>query len=139
MNIHSINDTLSKYLDNEEFSDYKALISLIINNDDIYAKYNLSALLMNQGTAKLVTKQLVNQLHNFYSSDKHIEEYVNSVVGYNPIFGEIYISSKSGRDIDHDFSLNISIPCSGDDLNREMKTIKEVLTMLLIQAKTVCP
>jgi hypothetical protein len=140
-NIPFINKTLSSYLENDEYNQYSKLINMVIADDtNPGAKYNLYALFMNHGTEKIVVENLTKKLHEFYCSDANITEYVKNAVCYNPKLGYISISAKSRRDMNDDYTLDICIPCkSFEDSERIIKRVEEVLTMMLMEAKTVSP
>jgi uncharacterized linocin/CFP29 family protein len=127
-------------LANEDYKSYAKLIKAALDdNFPIDAKFNLYCLLMNHGTEKLCVENLTTQLRNLYCSDENIEKYVHEAVFYNPKLGYVSISSKSRRDINHDYSADISIRCSEENADRTLKRVKEVLTMMLLESKTVCP
>ena len=138
--IEFINNTLKKYLEHKDFKEYDSLIEAILKDDvPISAKYNLWSLIMNHGTEKLCVENLSNQLFNFYSSDKNIEAYLNKIVNFNPKLGSISIESKSRQDMKLDYSLSIDLPVKIDNAAHIMKRVKEVLTMILIESRTVSP
>lgn len=138
--VEFINKSLRSYLELKEFENYSKLIQEVLkDNIAIEAKYNLYCLLMNHMTERLCVENLSRQLRQLYCSDKNVEAYVNEAVDYNPKMGYVSIDSKSRRDMSHDYSLYIRIPCSNDNADDTVKRAKEVLTMILMEAKTVCP
>lgn len=133
-------EQLKWYLGQEEYKQYSSLINTILQDTvSVEAKYNLWCLLMNHGTEQLTVKNLSKQLREVYCSDKNIEAYVNKSVRYNPKLGYICIDSKHKLDMDGDGSAYISIPCKEEYANIAMERIKEVLTIILIETKTISP
>jgi hypothetical protein len=137
-NIPFVNNALKHYLEDKEFSQYKTLINMVINDDSQPgAKYNLWTLMMNHGTNSIIGENLSKALKNVYCADKNIQEYVHNAVMYNPKLGYVSITSKSRRDMKLDYSLDIYIPCSSERADKIVETCKEVLTMMLVESKTV--
>ena len=135
-----VNKQLRYYLTDKDSKQYAKLIEAALDdNFPIEAKYNLYCLLMNHGTEKLCVENLTAKLHSLYCSDENIAKYVHEAVTYNPKLGYVSISSKSRQDMNNDYSLDICVPCSYENYERVIKRTEEVLTMILMEAKTVCP
>ena len=135
-----INEALARYLENKTFKKYSKLIKKIMADDvDIDIKYNLWTMMLNHACEKSHAENVTKQLCEFYCADENISSYLNGAIRFNPKFNEITIEAKSRCDMKMDYSLYISIPCSSEDANKEMARIKEVLTMILMEAKTVAP
>ena len=139
-NISFVNERLASYLELDDYRDYSSLINYVIQGNDPKAKWNLFTLLMNNGTEKIIVENLTKQLRTLYCSDENIAAYVKDAIFYNPKLGYVSISSKSRMDMNNDYTLDICIPCkSFEDSERLIKRIEEVLTMMLMEAKTICP
>lgn len=140
-----INDHLIRYLEKPEYKQYSKLINLILESDSISAKYNLFTLLMNHDTDVLTINGLRDRLHNLYCADLNIEAYIDSIIEYNPKLNYISISSKSGFDINDNgsASINVRTPHNADvnkqfaDASEMVKSIKDVLRIILTESKTI--
>lgn len=133
-----VNERLSYYLDKEEYEDFWELIKTIIKDDaPRKAKYNLLCLLMDRSTQDMVIDNLRDRLRNVYCSDKNIAAYLNKRIGYNPKLGYVYIEAKSQRDMENYNSLYIHLPVKHDSADQLMERCREVLTMMLIESKTI--
>ncbi len=140
-----LNNELSEYLKDDKYSDYHSLIKFVVNEtSDMKVKSNLLCLLLNYRTEERVIKNLTEQLCTLYKSDT-LEKYLDQAVKFNPKLGYVYIESSSGKDMKNDHSLYISLPVKHDD-NMEayfnnakviMDKVKEVLTMILLESKTL--
>ena len=150
-NLSWINESLGLYLKAEEHKNYSTLIKAVIDDDTsanaIVIKYNLFCLLMNSGTEKICVENLSKQLRSIYCSDTNIVDYVNQAVDFNPKLGYVSICPKYRRDMGGDHSLYLTLKVEYNDDNKIyianaeeiMKTAREVLTMMLLESKTVCP
>lgn len=134
-----VNEQLSRYLDSIEHEEYLELIKTIIKDDvSRAAKYDLLCLLMDHSTQDMMINNLRARLRNFYCSDKNIEAYLNEAVQYNPLLGYVSIEPKSRRDMENYSSLYISLPIKHDkDVDKLMEHAREVLTMILVESKTI--
>lgn len=132
-----INQSLSYYLTNNETKDYAGLTNFVIQSNDKASKWNLLTLFMNNKTQELTIENLTNRLKSIYLSDPNIATYVDRIVSYNPKLGHVSITSSSRQDMEDDCSLYIDIPCYSEDADRLIKKVKEVLTMILTESKTI--
>lgn len=132
-----INERLSDHLKDQEIKrNYNKLINFVIASEDIGAKYNLLCLLMNHGTNSLCIENFSKQIRSIYCSDKNIESYLNNIIQWNPKLGYVSFEASTRSNINGDSSLYITIPVNDvDEAEREMKRIKEVLTMILMESK----
>jgi hypothetical protein len=138
--IEYANERLQSYLDSEEYrcAQIKGLLAAVINdNDNVKAKYDLLCFLMDHETNLLIIKNLSERLKEIYLSDKDINSYLDHSVRYNPLFQEITIDAFHRRAIDDDSSKYITIKCKLEDRDSVMTTVKEVLTMMLIETKSI--
>jgi len=140
------NKLLNTYLENQDYEESWALIRSVIQNDnDINAKYDLLCLLMNGNTMELIIDNLQRQLCHIYLSDKNIEAYLDKAVQFNPLLGYVSIEARSRRDMKNESSLCIGIPVTRksdidkqcEEAERIMTTVKEVLTMMLVESRTI--
>lgn len=144
---HFIVKRLEEYLHDIKYQSYKQLIEFVKDGDDIKAKYNLMTLLMEYGTEQLCVRNLQERLKNVYCSDENIEVYINKIVSFNPKLGYVSIEASHGRDMENDYSLDIHLPVKSDaDIDKYFENArlveeraKEVLRMILMESKTVCP
>lgn len=144
--IEFVNNVLREYLANDKYKSYSKLIEATLqDNVSMGAKYNLWTLFMNFGTAKLTASQLSERLCEVYKSDKNIEEYINKIVSYNPKLNYISIQASSRMDMkdDHNLDIHVSVN-SGSSLEEQFENadrittkIKEVLTMILFESKSI--
>lgn len=134
-----VNEQLSNYLDDKEYEDFWELIKTIIKDGvSRAAKYDLLCLLMDHRTQDMMINNLRDRLRNFYCSDKNIEAYLNEAIQYNPLLGYVSIEPKSRRDMENYNSLYISLPIKHDkDVDMLMDRAREVLTMMLVESKTI--
>lgn len=133
-----VNEQLSKYLDDKEYEEFGQLIKTIIKDDvPRNAKYDLLCLLMDHRTQDMMINNLRDQLRNIYCSDKNIEAYLNEAVGYNPLLGYVYVNAKSQRDMENYNSLYIHLPVKHDNADKLIERTREVLTMMLVESKTI--
>jgi hypothetical protein len=139
-NIEFVNERLQYYLDSKEYryTQCNSLIAAIIKDDsNIKAKYDLYCLLMNTGTDQLVINNLTSRLESIYRSDVNINAYLDHCVRYNPKMGEVTIEAYHRRDMKDDCSKYIRIVCKQENANHIIDTAKEVLTMMLMESKTI--
>ena len=135
-----VNGRLKGYLDSKEYryTQYKELIKAVIKDDsNIKAKYNLYCLLMNYGTNKIVVDNLSQRLEELYRSDENINTYLDDAIRYNPKLGYVSIEAHHQRDMKNNCSRYIHIPCRPEQADHIMETAKEVLTMMLMEVKTI--
>jgi len=99
-NIPHINESLSKYLDKEDFDNYSSLIKSVIKNDnEPEAKYNLMCLLMNQDYLSSCVDSLRNKAKSFYKTGKSLNSHMQKVVQWNgPIVGGFTIQPTTNSD-----------------------------------------
>jgi len=135
-----VNGRLAYYLDSKEYryTQCKSLIEAVIKDDsNIKAKYDLYCILMNTGTDKLVIDNLTSRLESIYRSDININTYLDHAIRYNPKLGYVSIEAYHQRDIKNNCSRYIHIPCMPEQADHIMETAKEVLTMMLMEVKTI--
>ncbi len=140
-NIPFVNKSLTDYLEKDKYKEYKSLILSVVKNDDEPgAKWNLWTLLMNKDCAESEIKHASERIANIYCSDKNISKYLHECIMYNPKLRTLTISAKSGRDMRNDRSLDIYVHLRSNDdadVDKAIAECKEVLTMMLVESKTV--
>lgn len=142
-----INERLDYYLNNSNYDSYIHLIKSVKEGDDLKAKYNLYLLLMSLQTERLHSENLEKRLSNIYCDDKNIEEYLNKIIDFNPKLGYVSIQASHGMDMKNDHSLYLTLKVeSNSDINiyfdnahQIIKKAKEVLRIILMESKSVCP
>ncbi len=140
-NIPFVNKSLLDYLENGRHKDYKTLIEAVVKDDsNPGAKWNLWTLLMNYDCAESEIKHASERIAHLYCADKNISKYLDECIMYNPKMRDLTISSKSRRDMKNDYSLSIYVDLRSHDdkdVDKAIATCKEVLTMMLVESKTV--
>lgn len=145
-NIEFINNVLRKYLVSKEYKQYAALIEAVIKDDaNTSAKYNLWTLIMNHGTEKLSMENMSTRLANLYCADKNINEYLDSIIFFNPKLNYVEISGKSGKDSKDEYSLYLTFPVQYDsdvkkhfeNADKVINRIKEIMQMILLESRTI--
>lgn len=125
----------------QEFTKYSKLIDCIIDQNDDDVKYNLIALLMNNGSYKITINSLRDRLSEIYKSDKNINEYIDKIISRSPKLGSIDIYPLDKADSRNNYTACISVRCNYNDsrdiVNREIKNIKEVLRIILLESKFI--
>lgn len=141
------NERLTFQLNQEENQSYKHLIEAAIKSEDIKIKCDLHVLLMHHSTQHIVEENLQKAITEFYCSDKDLDAYLDKIIFYNPKFGTISISAFHRMDMQHESTLEIEVPVRHhenidkqfEEVRRVEKKIKEVLTMILVESKTIVP
>lgn len=149
-----INGELSNYLDKKEYEDYVVLIKSVIANDsEALPKWNLLNLLMNMQLCEMTIDALRVNATKFYKSHTHLDDYLDKVVKFTPKLHCFYIDPLA-REFDK--SIHISGPKDsyllgeGPYNEEESKNkwsrikavednIKEVLKMIIMEARTISP
>jgi len=145
-NIPFVNKALLDYLEHDRHKEYKSLILSVVKNDDEPgAKYNLWTLLMNKDCAESEIKHASERIANLYCADTNIAKYLHECIMYNPKFNYVSVSTKSGRDMKNNYSLDLhlSVPYDSnvekqfENADKVVARCKEVLTIMLVESKTV--
>ncbi len=140
-NIPFVNKSLLDYLEHDRHKEYKSLILSVVKNDDEPgAKWNLWTLLMNKDCAESEIKHASERIANIYCADESIQKYLHKCIMYNPKLGTLEISAKDRRDMrsNHSLSLYVHLRSNDDkDVDKAIATCKEVLTMMLVESKAV--
>lgn len=138
-NIKYVNEQLKSYLDKKGFGDYSKLIDYVLKDETpIHAKYNLLCLLMNHGSGKIALENMVRQFRELHCLNPDINEFLKERVFYNPKFGTITIESRYSKN-----SISVSVPHHKDidkqfkAADEEMERLREVLTMIIIESRSV--
>lgn len=141
-----IDERLASYLNNKEYDRYKNLIRAVMRSDSIAAKYNLMTLFLEHGTRKIHIENLQERLKNLYCKDESLENYIHSIVNFNPKLNSIEISTKSGRDMKEDCSMYFVVDKAKysdnmdeyfDDADKKMQRIKDYLRIILTESKNL--
>lgn len=141
-----ISSKLDELLVDPKYSDKSDLILFVKNGSDIKAKCQLFTLLAELNIDSITIDNLRKKIKHMFCSNSSVETYLSKIVCFNPILSYISISSSSGLDLEHDYSLDIIIPVPFDPnidvyqetANKMMKDIKDVLTIILFESKTIC-
>ena len=141
-----INEALSKMLESEKKSSYKELIQAMIDSPSYSGKYGLYILFMESGTNEIEIENLKNRLEHIYCEDKTLDEYIDSIVMFNPKFNSVELTTSSRQDMRNDYSCSISV--DNPEHNKDMdvwfknvhaseKKLKEYLKVILTEAKKI--